>query len=97
VSVPDSGGYFLAKFRGIGVHIRFFGNGYLGFCSYSGALLEARQKRFAPLLAASPRLGMARCRSKAELIDLSAQSGGLGIGRFLTVDLGQVWEGACSR
>jgi len=57
VSVPDSGGYFLAKFHGIGVHIRFFGNGYLGFCSYSGALLEARQKRFAHY--SVPRLGSA--------------------------------------
>ena len=48
------------------VCIRFFGNGYWRFRSYSGSLLEepgagpakSNQKRFAPPLGASPRLGM---------------------------------------
>ncbi len=43
------------------VYIRFCGNGYLGFRSYSGSLLEKRQsnqKRFAPPLGTSLRLGV---------------------------------------
>ncbi|SFL72161.1 hypothetical protein SAMN03159307_03955, partial [Pseudomonas sp. NFACC46-3] len=46
----------------VGVNIRFCGNGYLGFRPYGGSLLEesakSNQKRFAPPLGASPRLGM---------------------------------------
>ncbi len=44
------------------VHIRCCGNGYLGFRPYGGSLFsdakKSKQKRLAPPLGASPRLGM---------------------------------------
>ena len=47
------------------VHIRYLGNGHLGFRPYGGSLLEgpkSKQKVLAPPLGASPRLGMPALR-----------------------------------
>ncbi len=65
IEVPCDG-LFLDGMGWGGVYIRLFGNGCLRLRSYSGSLLEepgagpakSNQKRFAPPLGASPRLGM---------------------------------------
>ena len=49
------------RWRSFCVHIRYLGNGYLWFRSYSGSLLEgpkSNQKVLAPTLGTSPRLGV---------------------------------------
>ncbi|CAI8999908.1 hypothetical protein EMIT0P228_80209 [Pseudomonas brassicacearum] len=56
--------FFYGRF--LGVYIRYFGNGGLWFRPYGGSLLEepgagpakSNQKRFAPPLGTSPRLGV---------------------------------------
>ena len=49
----------------MGGQIHYFGNGGLGFRSYSDSLLErpkSKQKAFAPTLGTSPRLGVPSLR-----------------------------------
>ncbi|BDB20046.1 hypothetical protein cym2001_34110 [Pseudomonas sp. CYM-20-01] len=57
-------------------HIRYLGNGYLWFRSYSGSLLKERkskQNALAPTLGTSPRLG-AECWGEAFLVTFGALS-----------------------
>ena len=80
------------------VHIRFCGDGCLGFRFYSGSLLKSAKvsKTLLPHHSA-PRLGSLCQRGLTGRPDQKQKRGGLRADRYFVSTPIQMWEGACPR